>query len=327
MSYMKEVEDEIRAEQAEEKPAEPEVTKEPEVETPAEPPKEEETPREEPPKEEPPKEEPPKEEPEPEPKKDTSQFSKEEKAEFAFRRQLGKQKAKHEQEIADLKESFQKQFDDLKASLKTPEPEKTRADFPSDKGGDDAYIKYLANQQVEAIMKERDAKAAEERASREKDEKAAQEEYERSQQTMRKFAENAHAAYPDEKSFGDFSSKVNRALDNGLGELLDRVPVIRDYVFERPEGAKVLDAMLSDKKTFERIFSRAGNPNMCLLEMYDLAGEIRNRPAEPEAPEEEVKVAKIGKPGASGTPAGTVSSIWNDDRELIKFVRQRRGRA
>jgi hypothetical protein len=131
------------------------VTETPQEDTPAPEPEktepEKEEPAPEPEKTEPePEPEPDKKEPDPAPapapKPDLSKLSKEEKAEHAFKRQLSKQRERHEAEIKDLKDTFQKQFDDLKNSLKQPEPLKTRADFPLDKGGDDAYIKYLANQ-------------------------------------------------------------------------------------------------------------------------------------------------------------------------------------
>lgn len=295
-----------------------------------------ETPAPEPEKEEPEpdKAEPEKEEPQPEPqpetdkqepdpapapapKPDLSKLSKEEKAEHAFKRQLSKQRERHEAEIKDLKDTFQKQFDDLKNSLKQPEPVKTRADFPLDKGGDDAYIKYLANQQVNEIMAERDKKASEDAA-----EKARQQEEETRQQQVRdemtrSFSANSHAAFKDDASFSAFSAKVNNALANGLGEVLDSVPTVRDFVFRNPEGPIVLDKMLSSEGAFMKVMSQT-DPTMMIIAAHELAKE--QAPAPAPTPTPTTQVVHMGKPGARSV-SSEAGSMFNSDKDLLAYVR------
>lgn len=300
------------------------VTETPQEDTPAPEPEKEEP---EPDKAEPEKEEPQQEpEPQPEtdkkepdpapaPKPDLSKLSKEEKAEHAFKRQLSKQRERHEAEIKDLKDTFQKQFDDLKNSLKQPEPLKTRADFPLDKGGDDAYIKYLANQQVNEIMAERDKKASEDAA-----EKARQQEEETRQQQVRdemtrSFSANSHAAFKDDASFNAFSAKVNTALANGLGEVLDSVPVVRDFVFRNPEGPIVLDKMLSSEGAFRKVMSQT-DPTMMIIAAHELAREQEPAPAPAPAPQ----VVHMGKPGARSV-SSEAGSMFNSDKDLLAYVR------
>ena len=284
----------------------------------AEPEKEEPAP--EPEKTEPePQPEPDKQEPDPAPapapKPDLSKLSKEEKAEHAFKRQLSKQRERHEAEIKDLKDTFQKQFDDLKNSLKQPEPLKTRADFPLDKGGDDAYIKYLANQQVNEIMAERDKKASEDAA-----EKARQQEEETRQQQVRdemtrSFSANSHAAFKDDASFNAFSARVNTALANGLGEVLDSVPVVRDFVFRNPEGPIVLDKMLTSEDSFRKVMSQT-DPTMMIIAAHELAREQAPAPAPVPAPQ----VVHMGKPG-SRSVSSEAGSMFNSDKDLLAYVR------
>ena len=256
----------------------------------------------------------PEDRPAPEPKPDLSQLSKEQKAEHAFKRQLSKQKEKFEEEKKAMQESWQKQFDDLKNSLKQPEPVKTRADFPLDKGGDDAYIKYLANQQVKEIMDERDRKAAEEAEEKSRADKEAAREQEAREEMTRSFAANSHAAFQDEAAYRAFSGRVSNALNNGLGEVLDSVPAIRDFVFRNPEGPVVLDRMLTSEAAFRKVMSQT-DPTMMIIAAHELANE---KPAVETKPMPQVP--HLGKPGARNVSA-EAGSMFNNDKDLMAYVR------
>lgn len=251
-------------------------------------------------------------------KPDLSQLTKEQKAEHAFKRQLSKQKEKHEAEIKDLKDSFQKQFDDLKNSLKQPEPVKTRKDFPLDKGGDDAYIAYLTQQGVEKALAEKaakDAKAAEEQAAKDEE---ARKEAEHNQEMTQSFAANSRAAFNTPESFNAFSKKVQLAIDNGLGELLDQVTVLRDFVFRNPEGPIVLDKMLSDPNNFRRVMTQT-DPTMMIIAAHELASEGKAAPV-PAPANEPPKVPHMGKPGSRNV-SSSAGSMFNSDKDLMAYVR------
>lgn len=324
MSYMDELAEQFKGDEGtpaiaeetkvetkpEEKPAEetkPEETK-PEETKPADEPKPDETKPEETKAEDKPAEE-------TKAKPDLSTLSKEEKAEHAFKRQLSKQKEKHEAEIKDLKDSFQKQLDDFKASLKQPEPKKTRKDFPLDKGGDDEYIKYLAKEgmkEAQAEQKAADEKAAAEQAEKDK---AAKEEQERYDEMTKTFSVNARSAFNTPETFDAFSKKVNLALDNGLGELLDQVTTLRDFVFRNPEGPVVLNAMLSDPNNFKRVMTQT-DPTMMIIAAHELATEARKPAPAAEPP----KVPHMGKPGARNV-SSEAGSVFNNDKDLMAYVR------
>lgn len=330
MSYLDKITSEISGETgSQEQPVETKVetpveTKvEPPVETKEEPPKETpvETPVET--KEEPPKDEPPKDTPKEKP--DLSQLSKEEKAEHAFKRQLSKQKEKYESQIKQMHESFQKQFDDFrnefKKSTQPTEPPKTRTDFPSD----DAYIKYLTQQGVDARMAELDEKNAKEREEKEAKAKEEQEYAEQQKQLADTFQRNCKAAFQDEQQYGEFAQKVNKGIANGLGELLDQAPAIRDFLFYNQDGPIVLNEMLSNKDSFVRVMQNAGNPMLSIIEMHDLARELKTKAVTPvetqpvETPKQ--MMPKLGKPGAKS--GGARTSIFGSDKDLIKFIRSR----
>lgn len=304
----------------EEKPAEetkPEETK-PEETKPADEPKPDETKPEETKAEDKPAEE-------TKAKPDLSTLSKEEKAEHAFKRQLSKQKEKHEAEIKDLKDSFQKQLDDFKAEVKKSTQPKEEPKMRKDFNNDDEYIKYLTQQGVDARMAELDEKNAKDRAEKEAKAKEEQEYAEQQKQLADTFQRNCKAAFQDEQQYGEFAQKVNKGIANGLGELLDQAPAIRDYLFYNQDGPIVLNEMLSNKDSFVRVMQNAGNPMMAAIEMHDLARELKTKAVTPvetqpvETPKQ--MMPKLGKPGAKS--GGARTSIFSSDKDLIKFIRSR----
>lgn len=333
MSYAEEVMNEIKNEQnaAAEAPVQTEQQTEPTPEPAPEPEKVEEKqevvdnqpePEKEPEKDKDnqPEPEPEKEEPKKEPKPDLSKLSKEEKAEHAFQRQLSKQKAKYESSIDDLKKSFQSQFDDLKKQLtanKEPEAVKTRSDFEND----DEYISYLGGKAAKEELDRRaeeEAKKAAEKA--EQDQRDAEAEEQR-KQIVEYFDKNARNAFGEQ--YGDFEKLLKKGYQNGLAEVLDEAPAVRDYIFGNPDGPAVLNEILNSKESFIRVMSRAANPMTAIIECHDLAKEISARKSAPEQPQPRTVMPNIGKPGAGSAPS-TAPSMFKDDDSLIDFVRRHR---
>ena len=255
------------------------------------------------------------------PKPDLSTISKEEKAQHAFRRQIEKQRSKYEAQIQQMHDSFQKQLDDFRNEFRKNQPKeapKTREDFESD----DDYIKYLVKAQNDDYRAELDAKTA-----KEAEEKAAkdreQQEYNQRQQALAgAFQDNCRATFTDEGSYGAFAARVNKGIANGLGEILDNAPEIRDYLFSNPNGPAVLNEMLSSKESFVRVMRNAGSPMDAVIEMHEIAKEIngkKNAPVAPEAPK--AQMPKLGKPGAKS--GGARTGVFGSDRDIINFIRSR----
>lgn len=266
-----------------------------------------------------PKEEPKEDTPKAEPKEkpDYSSLTKEEKAEHAFRKQLQKQKSKHEAEIEELKKGWESKFEEFKASMKPKEEPKLRDNFESD----DEYIRYLAEQKVKGIMAERDAETAR-KAEEDAKAKAEQEAYEADQaERGRKFEENVRNAFADGEQMAEFTKRVEKASANGLAEVLDKSPIVSKFVFERPEGPRVLNKLLEDRDTFIKVFKET-DPIMQTIALMDLAKEAP-KPTEPEQPPRvESPMPKLGKPG-SHSGNSDEGSIFASDESLIKFVRKR----
>jgi len=321
MSYAQDVMDEIKNEQsaAVEAPVE-ETTQQVEptvTETPAEESKPEETTQPEPEhteEEVPPVAEEPKKV---EPKPDFSQLTKEQKAEHAFQKQLAKQKAKYESSVEDIKKSFQSQIDELKKSMtsKKEEPMKQREDFDNDTD----FVDYLTMRGVDKRLAERDEADAKARAEREEAEKAEREANERQQEIANYFNTNAQNAFGEQ--FGDFEKLVQKSVANGLADVLDQAPSVRDYIFTNPNGPVVLNEMLRNRDSFVRIMSRGASPMDAVIECHDLAREIASRAPAVEQPKQ--TMPNLGKPGAGSAPR-TAPDMWNDDSSLIDYVRRHR---
>ena len=250
-----------------------------------------------------------------------STLSKEEKAQHAFQRQLAKQKEKYEASIQELTGNFQKQIDELKNSMKKQEPKQvlTRDMFDTD----DDFLRALADERVKAIMESRD----EEARKQAEQQKQAEAEQAKVQQRLAEQAEtfktNCAACFTDENERNAFEAQVSKATANGLADVLDQAPAVREFVFTDPDGPRVLNAMLADKTAFMRVMGRAGNPMACVIEMHDMARELKQAPAVQQQQQTKPVMPHIGKPGAGGAGPAT-PSMWNDDEALINFCRQGR---
>lgn len=339
MSFAESVMDEIKNEQpaaaeatvVEETPAEnksEEWSNEPPKDwsKPAEEPKpsEDEKPTEETPAEEKPTEEEPKpadDKPaEPQPKPDLSKLTKEQKAEHAFQRQLGKMKEKHKAELdaqrEELRKEFQSQIDEIKKSVAKEEPVKTRNDFETD----DEFIDYLSQRGVDKRMAQIEEAKAKERAEADAKAKADAEAAEQQQQVADYFNANAKQTFGDH--YEEFEKTVQKGVANGLADVLDEAPSVRDYIFSNPNGPAVLNEMLLNKESFVRVMRLAANPMDAVIECHELAREIASRKAEP-APAPTPKMPSLGKPGAGGSTR-TAPDMYHDDASLIDFVRRHR---
>ena len=289
-----------------------------------------EEPKEDEPKEEPVEEQPKEDQPKEE-KPDLSQLTKEEKATHAFQRQLSKMKEKHKAELEEqreaLKKEFQQQFEEFKKSQtekKAEEPVKTRDDFADGKGGDEAYIKYLTKQGYMEAKAEDEKLMAEQRAKEEAQRQQEAEIQAQRQQVADYFNSNAKTEFGD--SYGEFEKRVQKGVSNGLAEVLEEAPAVRDFIFSTPDGPLVLNEMLQDRDAFVRVMSRGSNPTLAIIECHDLAREVRNKRAMASQPVETApKMPRMGKPGA-GSSRPTAPDVYNDPAAMLEWVHNRRNR-
>ena len=193
-------------------------------------------------------------------KTNPSQFSHEEQMTYSFKRQLAKQRSKHEQEIANLRAEFDKRLaEEIDKRLaeeidKVKNPAKyapkTRADFQYD----DDYVKYLANEQVNAAL---EAKIAEYQKQQEAEQRQAQvdEEY---RNMLDKTVKSIYNTPETEK---DWREKVGAGMKAGLGAMIDSDQDLSNYIIFSPIGPKIMYELATNKKTVQDIFTIGMTPD------------------------------------------------------------------
>lgn len=249
--------------------------------------------------------------------------------EFAFRRQLGRQREHYEAQIKELTEGFNKEINGLKEALGKLKPEekvKTRTDFETD----DEYIDYLTQRRVNAILAERDAnakKASEEAAAKKKEEDDAAAEL---QERRNAFNANVDEAFGhDQNRRANFDKRLAFCMERGLGEILDKVPIASNFLMNHPRGPIVFEKILTDKDAFARAFNeRMLDPMDIYYELRQIDKELATNAAAqqgnpPPAPAAVRTPAAphIGRPGKQGGNDAGEPNIWDDSKAMLDFIR------
>ena len=247
------------------------------------------------------------------PPKDLSGISKEEKAAYAFRRQMAKRESKFEEAL----KSRDSEIENLKkaiADLQAPKEKKSRKDFEND----DGYIDYLASQRVDAKWAEKEAQAAEEKAKADREAAEMQEYQARTQESIDNFRTAVKDTFTDEAQETAFKANVAKAYRSGFAELLDAVPPAKSFLLENgTTGVRVLDKILSDREAFGRVFKPNQDPVSMLIELHAIAHEV-NQPKAPAVAEPAPKKTAIGRPGqGQGGAPGELHG-----RDLILHMRK-----
>lgn len=181
-------------------------------------------------------------------KTNPSQFSHEEQMTYSFKRQLAKQRSKYEKQIADLQKQWEERFDKLENPAKYAP--KTRKDFEYD----DDYVKYLANEQVNAAL---EAKIAEYTKQQEEEQRQAQvdEEY------RNMLDQSVKSIYNTPESEKDWRAKVGEGMKAGLGSLIDGDQDLSNYIIFSPIGPKIMYELATNKKIVQDIFTIGMTPD------------------------------------------------------------------
>ena len=184
------------------------------------------------------------------------QYTDLEKAQHSFHRQFARQKAKHEQEIANLRENLRAEFDKRLAEeidkVKNPAKyaPKTRADFQYA----DDYVKYLANEQVNAAL---EAKIAEYQKQQEEEQRQAKVDAE----YRNMLDKTVKSIYNTPESEADWRAKVGEGMKAGLGAMIDSDPDLSNYIIFSPIGPKIMYELATNKKTVQDIFTIGMTPD------------------------------------------------------------------
>ena len=181
-------------------------------------------------------------------KTNPSQFSHEEQMTYSFKRQLAKQRSKYEKQIEDLKRQWEERFDKLENPAKYAP--KTRKDFEYD----DDYVKYLANEQVNAAI---EAKIAEYQKQQEEEQRQAQVDAE----YRNMLDKTVKSIYNTPELEKDWREKVGEGMKAGLGSLIDGDQDLSNYIIFSPIGPKIMYELATNKKTVQDIFTIGMTPD------------------------------------------------------------------
>lgn len=244
-------------------------------------------------------------------------YSHEEQMTFSFKRQLAKQRTKHEQEMAEMRKLVESLQDRIN------NPDKYRPKYRDDFNTADEYIDYRSEQKFNKLMEEQRAK--EEKAAKEKSDFDAMTNYYRE-----RAQKNINTLYPTDEAKAHYKEVVDKAFNDGLGDLLDKDENVSNFLMRRPYGPAILMAIAeSPNEYLDRLYS---DPYMSssdrIEELRDIEHEIIKK-VEQAKKEEQIKTENVnqeqpkvvGKPGIS---TQTKRNIWDDEKALNAFLDARR---
>lgn len=241
------------------------------------------------------------------------------KAQYSFKRQLGKQKDKYENQLREWQQKYEAMEKRL-GSLENPEKPLSRDQF----GTDDEYIQQLIDKGVEKRWQEREEKMREEYA---KYEQQQREEYEH----RKELDDGINKWYPTAEERQKFVDTVQNAFSEGLSELLEQEQNVLNYLHQTENSSRLLYEFATKPEVVEQIFS-VKNPLMRLMAVRDLENKLiaeKSQPTPPApapvqtseqpAPAPVNNLAKaVGKPG---TQIDAEPDIFDNRDSLRAFIR------
>lgn len=246
-------------------------------------------------------------------KTNPSQYSHEEQMTYSFKRQLAKQRSKHEQEIANLRAEFDKRLAEEIDKVKNPAKyaPKTRKDFEYD----DDYVKYLANEQVNAAI---EAKIAEYQKQQEEEQRQAQVDAE----YRNMLDQSVKTIYNTPEAEADWRAKVGEGMKAGLGAVIDSDQDLSNYIIFSPIGPKIMYELATNKKAVQDIFTIGTTPDGHAIprspsDRMRKIEELAERLSRTDINNNRQPVKPIGKPGINKE---VKKDIFSDPKALLDML-------
>ena len=254
--------------------------------------------------------------------KPINQYSDLERATYSFHRQFAKQNKRHAEEMAEMRKLVESLQDRIN------NPDKYRPKYRDDFNTADEYIDYRSEQKFNKLMEEQ--KAKEEKAAKEKSDFDAMTNFYRE-----RAQKHINTLYPTDEAKAHYKEVVDKAFNDGLGDLLDKDENVSNYLMRRPYGPAILMAIAeSPDEYLDRLYS---DPYMSssdrIEELRDIEHEIINKLEQAKKDEqlksEQIKteVVNQGQPKVVGKPGistQTKRNIWDDEKALNAFLDARR---
>jgi hypothetical protein len=229
-------------------------------------------------------------------------YTKEEQAAYSFRKQLGKQRAKYENQYGQLQQQYNTLLERLE---KLEHPEKyaplNRGQFQDD----DSYIDALVQQRFENMWKAKMEEAEKAYSEQTKQDKELNAYRTRADENVKKLFKTPEA----EKQYRD---AIATALQNGLGELVDSDKETSMYIMRSELGPKILYELATNPKTVEDLFNDNVTDMDRQFKIRELENRLRTEMTKPALP-------VVGKPGIQAEAKS--GSIFDSDDSVLAYLR------
>ncbi len=229
------------------------------------------------------------------------QFSDPQKAEYSFRKQLGKQKSKYESQLAEQR----KAFEDLQSRLdKLENPDKYKEKLRDSFQTDDEYIDYIVQQRMNKILDEQNEKNKKEMEMDAQD-----------AQFREQIDNNINECFNTKEARDDYMNVVKKAFENGLEDIMDREKYVAECIMKSPKGPKLLYELAKDPNKVKQVYSQS-DPMSRLFELKMIERELFAKPVT-QSPSLQ---KPIGKPGIS---KNETVDMFSNKEDLRNFIRKR----
>lgn len=229
-------------------------------------------------------------------------YSKEEQAAYSFRKQLGKQRAKYEDQYGQLQQQYNALLERLDR-LENPDKYAplNRGQFQDD----DSYIDALVQQRFDNMWNQKLQEAQQKYSEQAKQDQEVQAYKSRQDDNVKKLFKTPEAEQ-------QYRQTVGIALQNGLGELIDSDKDVAQYIMRSDLGPKILYEFASNPQEVEKMFNENVTEMDRQFMIRDLENRLRSEITKPAMP-------VIGKPGVQAE--AKPGSIFDSDDSILNYLR------
>ena len=229
-------------------------------------------------------------------------YTKEEQAAYSFRKQLGKQRAKYEDQYSQLQQQYNALLERLDR-LENPDKYAplNRGQFQDD----DSYIDALVQQRFDNIWNQKLYEAQQRYSEQAKQDQEVQAYKSRQDGNVKKLFKTPEAEQ-------QYRQAIGTALQNGLGELIDSDRDVAQYIMRSDLGPKILYEFATNPKEVEKMFNEGVTEMDRQFMIRDLENRLRSEITKPAMP-------VIGKPGVQAE--AKPGSIFDSDDSILNYLR------
>lgn len=229
-------------------------------------------------------------------------YSKEEQAAYSFRKQLGKQRAKYEDQYGQLQQQYNALLERLDR-LENPDKYAplNRGQFKDD----DSYIDALVQQRFDNMWNQKLQEAQQKYSEQAKQDQEVQAYKARQDDNVKKLFKTPEAEQ-------QYRQAIGTALQNGLGELIDSDKDVAQYIMRSDLGPKILYEFATNPQEVEKMFNEGVTEMDRQFMIRDLENRLRSEITKPAMP-------VIGKPGVQAE--AKPGSIFDSDDSILAYLR------